>query len=321
MLDLDLNGEGSAGTGFSASFTEGDIPVRIVDTDVSITDVDSAIASATITLRNPQDGDVLAINAAALALLAGGAITAVVGAGTITLTGSATEADYQAALQLITFANTSEDPVAGDRTIDIVVTDGEDDSNTATATIAVAAVNDAPVLDLDLNGEGSAGTGFSASFTEGDIPVRIVDTDVSITDVDSAIASATITLRNSQDGDVLAINAAALALLAGGAITAVVGAGTITLTGSATEADYQAALQLITFANTSEDPVAGDRTIDIVVTDGEDDSNTATATIAVAAVNDAPVLDLDLNGEGSAGRALARALRKGISRFGSWTRT
>ena len=39
MLDLDLNGEGSAGTGFSASFTEGDIPVRIVDTDVSITDV------------------------------------------------------------------------------------------------------------------------------------------------------------------------------------------------------------------------------------------------------------------------------------------
>ena len=77
-------------------------PARMADTDVAITDSDSAsLAGATITLTNPQTGDQLLAGA----MPAG--ITASVAGNVVTLSGAATLAAYQTALQAITVQNTT----------------------------------------------------------------------------------------------------------------------------------------------------------------------------------------------------------------------
>ncbi len=66
--------------------------------------------------------------------------------GTLTLTGQATVAQYQAALRSITYTNTSEEPSTATRTVSFVVNDGDLNSNPQSRDIAILSVNDAPTL-------------------------------------------------------------------------------------------------------------------------------------------------------------------------------
>ena len=59
--------------------------------------------------------------------------------GVLTLTGTASVANYQTARRTVTYVNTSEAPSTATRTISFVVRDGNDPSNTATRNITVAA--------------------------------------------------------------------------------------------------------------------------------------------------------------------------------------
>ncbi|OYY49059.1 MAG: hypothetical protein B7Y48_07685 [Methylophilales bacterium 28-44-11] len=150
-IDLDGNNSTAAGNNYVTSYTENGAGVSIADTDIVITDVDSTnLASATITLTNVQAGDVLA---------AGGmpaGITATVVGNVVTLTGNASLANYQTAIRAITYSSTSENPSTAPRTINVVVNDGQSNSNTAVATINVIAVNDAPIgVDDVFNGANS----------------------------------------------------------------------------------------------------------------------------------------------------------------------
>jgi hypothetical protein len=65
--------------------------------------------------------------------------------GVLTLSGTATVAQYQAALRSVTFGNTSENPSTSPRTITFTVRDSGGASNPQTRTVSVARVNDAPV--------------------------------------------------------------------------------------------------------------------------------------------------------------------------------
>src|SRR4029077_15326463 len=130
------------------------------------------------------------------------------GTSAITLTGVALSGSYQIALQQIKFSNGTIDPSNVTRTIDVVVSDGISNSNVATAVVQVEAGNNsAPVVDLDPNNSGGSIRGyFHTSFTENGTPIPIADTDVTITDLDSAtLVSATITLANRQPGDLLTV--------------------------------------------------------------------------------------------------------------------
>ena len=83
-------------------------------------------------------------NLAALAVL--GISVASADASHINLAGSASTANYEAALKLITFSNSSNNPDTSDRIIDVTVTDGHGRvSNTATETVHVTALDSAPV--------------------------------------------------------------------------------------------------------------------------------------------------------------------------------
>ena len=176
-----------SGYNYETTFTENGAAVSIADTDVSITDVDDThIESAVIVLTNAQAGDVLSAGT----LPAG--IVANQEGNTITLTGSATLADYQAAIKAITFANTSENPDATPRIVQVTVNDGDDNSNTAITTINVIPVNDAPDAKDD------------SYKTAEDTPLEIAVPGVLVndTDVDGGALTVTSFTQPSEGGTV-----------------------------------------------------------------------------------------------------------------------
>jgi hypothetical protein len=138
-------------TSFSTTFTEvsgndtGANAVAIVDTDVTITDLDDTnIESARIVLTNPLDGsaETLSISGSLPAGITASSYNAAT--GVLVLTGTATLSNYQTALASIRYNNSSNVPSTTSRVIQIYVNDGEIDSNIAESTIAVSAVNDPP---------------------------------------------------------------------------------------------------------------------------------------------------------------------------------
>jgi VCBS repeat-containing protein len=113
------------------------------------------------------------------------------GSGTLTLTGSATLAQYQAAIRSITYTNTSEEPDTTTRTIGFTVNDGEANSNTQTRDINIISVNDAPVItggpDTSSLTETNAGLTDSGTFTVTDLDLS----DNVTAAIDSVVVSGT----------------------------------------------------------------------------------------------------------------------------------
>ncbi|KGU86355.1 beta strand repeat-containing protein, partial [Pseudomonas mediterranea] len=152
--------------------------------------------------------------------------------------------------------------------------------------------NDAPpVLDLDANNSsGKTGADYQVTFTEGTAGpgVSIGDTDLKITDPDSTLLTgATVVLTNRQPGDALNLGNSVNGISINANSTN--GTVTLTLSGNATLADYMQQIKNITFINNSDDPSSVPRIITVTVTDGTNYSNTATTTVNVVGVNDAPV--------------------------------
>lgn len=132
---------------YATSFVENGTPVAIASGPV-VTDEDGGLVSARIVLTNAQNGDELAVGALPAGITATTDLS-VAGQIAVILTGAATLAAYQAAIQAISFANSSDQPGTTPRVITVTVNDGLMDSDPATATIAVTAVNDAPVAGDD----------------------------------------------------------------------------------------------------------------------------------------------------------------------------
>jgi len=127
------------GANYTTAYVEGNSPVSIAG-HVSITDADDTqLAGATIRLTNPQADDALAVGD----LPSGISYSVSADGFTITLSGAASLADYQSAIQAITFENTSADPGTTPRVVEVTVTDGTATSEVAITTIHVVAVADA----------------------------------------------------------------------------------------------------------------------------------------------------------------------------------
>lgn len=218
-------------------------------------------------------------------------------AHTLSLAGQDTLSHWQSVLDAVSYKSTAADPsnggVSTQRTITWTVNDGALDSqppNTDPNNLVNTTIlhfDAAPTVDLDA---GTPGTGFETTYTENAAAVRVVDTDVSISDFDTAaMVSATVVLANAKPGDSLSIAGGLSGGIESFIDTSVAGTITVRLVGSAPLSDYEAALEQIGFANSSENPDAADRDITIVVSDGEVDSNIAHTTVHVVPVNDAPV--------------------------------
>lgn len=127
------------GANYTTAYVEGNSPVSIAG-HVSIADADDTqLAGATIRLTNPQADDALAVGD----LPSGISYSVTADGFTITLSGAASLADYQSAIQAITFENTSADPGTTPRVVEVTVSDGTATSEVAITTIHVVAVADA----------------------------------------------------------------------------------------------------------------------------------------------------------------------------------
>lgn len=200
--------------------------------------------------------------------------------GTLTLAGTDTVANYQAALRTVKYQNTSNTPSAAERTVTFQVSDGKTTSNELTRSITVAPVNDPPVL--------SKAESKSLTYKEKQ-KATAVSSSIKVSDADHTnLVGATVQIGDGYN------EGQDLLVFTGVAKTHIVGTwdaqrGTMTLTGTDTVANYQKALRAVKF-QTGVDPGAETRTVTFTTSDGVDQSVAATRTIVVKPMNDAPIL-------------------------------
>ncbi len=243
----------SANTG--QTFTVGSSAVA-VDSGVAVSSQDIDITGASIQIANYQSGDTLNFTYQ-------NGISGSYSAGLLTLTGSATPAQYTTALQSVTFSTSSINTSA--RSLSIVAIDGSLNSNPAAESVNVALPP--PIVTP------SEETG--QTFTLGALAVA-VDSGVTVSSFDAGITGASVQIANYQSGDTLNFTNQ-------NGITGTYSAGVLSLTGFATPAQYTTALQSVTFSTTSFDTET--RSLSIVAVDGLLDSNAAAETVNVAVSN------------------------------------
>ncbi|WP_443191873.1 DUF4347 domain-containing protein [Pseudomonas indica] len=264
-------------SGGTTAFTEGAGAVAI-DSGLTLSDPDSAsLTSATVSITgNFMSGqDVLAFvnNGSTMGNITGSYNAAT---GVLTLTsagGSATLAQWQAALRSVTYSNTSDLPNTSARTVSIVVNDGTSDSNTATKAISVTATNDAPVITAPA----------SRTVTE---DVASALTGISFSDVDAGSSSVTVTFS---------VPSGSLSATSGGGVIVGGTSSALTLTGSIANINAFIAASNLTFTTAAN--ATSNVTLTVGINDGGNtgsggaQTDSRTVTLQVAAVNDAPVIN------------------------------
>jgi len=270
-----------ATSGGTSAFTE-DGPAVVVDGGVTVmqaggTNLASGSISITGGLVNTED---------VLTFTNQNGISGIYTAatGVLVLTGSSSLANYQTALRTINYSNTSQNPSTANRTVQFVVNDGTANSNVAAKTVTVTSVNDAPLL---------ATPAATLSYTESGLPAA-VNSVITVSDIDSpsligATAAVTAGFVSGQD---------ALSYVTALGITGSFNSGTgvLTLSGTASVANYETALRNVLYNNLSNDPSNGvtgttSRTISFQVNDGaavNNLSNIVSSTVNVTAVNNPP---------------------------------
>ena len=149
---------------------------------------------------------------------------------------------------------------------------------TASLSTSITAVNDPPLL---------TGSGGTLAYTENAAAVAI-DPGLALSDVDSG----TLSTAWVWFGANYASGQDVLGFTDQNGITSSwdAGAGILTLSGTATVAQYQTALRSVTYVNGSDAPSTVTRMLSFAANDGIDGSNIVSRNLTVTAVNDAPTL-------------------------------
>ena len=193
--------------------------------------------------------------------------------GVLTLKGSASLSAYEAAIRSITYENTSEDPSEATRRLQFQVTDGAGASSVPVRRDAfITAIEDAPQV-----GTSKGWTYFTGKAT-------LIDPDLTVFDRDDReLEAAEVRISGGfAPGDALEFEDQ---LGISGHYDP--DAGVITLKGTATVEDYEAALRSIAYSHADGTPT-GWRMVDFVAYDGETESAPASG---VVEINDPPLLE------------------------------
>lgn len=276
-------------SGTPATFTEGGADVAI-DASLTVTDADSAqLVSAVVAITGgyrPAEDMLLFTDQLGITGVWDAAL------GTLTLSGTATVADYWTALRSVTYRNTSDAPGVAARTVSFGVSDSSGSSALVTTSLAVVADNDAPEMTVP---------GIQTVLEDTDLVfLAALGNAISITDPDAGMDGAQITLT-ATSGTLHLAGTAGIAFGSGAD-------GTASMAIAGTVADLNAALNGLVFRPAPDATV--DVTLSFVAYDfgnhglGGPKSDTATITVNITAVNDVPVLAANTGATLSEGGAI-----------------
>ena len=295
----------------SVTFTENGPAVALdalgdaLVTEADFTSFNGGYLLATISTNLVSAQDVLGINTNGIvALSAGMTLTSLVSVngtniGTIASAGSAgedliihwntaaTTNLIQALIRALVYTNVNDTPTTNARTAGVTLEDGLGASTIAVISITVISSDDVPTVTM---------SGGAATFVEGadvaSTPV-VVDGGIVVADPDDAeLVSATISITGNlvASEDVLGFvnNNAAMGDIEGSYLSGSNALQLFSFGGSATKAQFQAALRAVTYLNTSDAPNTNARTIGVHVQSGPQVSSVATRTMTITAANDTP---------------------------------
>ncbi len=279
----------TAATAGSLAYTE-NAAATVIDSGITVTDPDNNWSTGTLKAQitaNPTAADTLTVgnvgtvtvsglNVSVSAVQKGTLSAASVSNGTaltVTFNASATTADVQAVARAFQYLNSSDAPSTTARTVTFTVTDSVATTGSSTRGIAVTAVNDAPITNVP--GILSVNEDSSAFLNAG-----------SVQDADSGAGNLTLTF---------AVPAGTLTIT-GNANVAVTGSPGTSITASGTAANlnsWLAAGNVVSYAPVAN--ASGNVTMTVSTTDngnapGPAQTDSDTVSIAIAAVNDPPVL-------------------------------
>ena len=281
------------------SYVEGEASVPLVNSSFSLIDFDSPVLShAVVKIMSAPDmqAELLHVNTSTTN------ITFSYDNGTLELLGPASVDDFYQVLSTVAYSNNLSNPGNPNdsgRTIKFVVNDGQDDSIPAYAYLAFTAVNNRPFLDV--NGD-STGTTFANTFFEERGPIRAVDANLFLTDIDNdTLAFIEVTITNPLDSTHEVLSVTEVTELHGDVesghyevwVFSPVQSynsttNTLTITGLESVYEYQQVLKTLIYDNTADEPSNETRILEFVVSDGMLLSNSVFARIDVVNINDSP---------------------------------
>ena len=320
---LDFDADDSSGEtlgGYRTLFRAGSIPVAVVDSDITLTDLDDTVISQgeIVSFSGFVDAGAerLTIGGAQFAIGVAQSTSVVVGGTTFGLVSDGTDlqvavtagagsaADWITLISGITYEHTGT-PTAGERSFIFYVRDAQNAPSNIVQSVINVTPNTSPTSSGTLGG--------TVSFTE-DGPAVVLDGDVSITA--SAMTAtdnfngAKLTLqrqggRNSADvfsaTGALSFSSGNL-ILSGtniGSYSNTSGTLVMTFNANTTGALLNQALQQIAYSNSSNTPPVS-VVMDWMLYDGVATENVGSTTVLITATNDAPTLDLDSNNSSGA---------------------
>ncbi|RMV72780.1 Ig protein, partial [Pseudomonas caricapapayae] len=221
----------------------------------------------------------------------------------VTFTASTSTATANAVLSQLSYRLASSDPASSVR-LSLSVADSYGSSATTSLVMNVTAVNTSPTLQAKAN---------SATWYEGNSATVLFDSaQVSTIEAGQAISSLTLSISGLADGsaEILSVDGTLVSLVAGSGTTqhgyaysVHIDGAMATLVVSSSEgisgASTAALVDGLAYANTSQDPTAGSRSINLVsmqdtggVNHGGNDTTALAlkAEVTVVALNDAPTL-------------------------------
>ncbi|XP_002741598.1 uncharacterized protein LOC100369441 [Saccoglossus kowalevskii] len=208
---------------------------------------------------------------------------------TLQLTGPATIVQFHAVLESLTYINIAEEPTPGIHTIQVIANDGIYTSSPAYIEVEVEAVNDSPILDLDILSEGR---NISMTYIENAGAVLILQNySLSLTDNDNKnLSFAEISLHHPGSGyfEIIITDTSDTNV----EVSQPISSTHITLTGEDTIDNYRKILLRMTYENVNNNPVTDNQLIEITVSDGLLASS-AFVHLHITAVNDPPVVELN----------------------------
>lgn len=235
------------------NYTENDSPTSIDGALAISGDVDATINGATVAIDGFISGQDVLTFADTSAIT--GTFDAI--AGTMALAGDASVADYETALREVLFSNIAMPPDTSARTIQIGLLVG-DESFTASRPLVVNVLGEGPVITASLT---------SNPVTPQQLPV-VVDPQIEVIDPDDdTFNSATVSILT---GFVLGEDLLEVSIPNTSNVLPVFddSTGVLTLTGTATVAEYQSILRSISYNNSNQEPTLGSRVIRFSISDG-----------------------------------------------------